>query len=66
VEKKTCYVCGKAITEKNEIGLNKKLLGREVVKFYCCDCLAESLEVTTDELMAKIEEFRNQGCALFE
>jgi hypothetical protein len=24
------------------------------------------LEIEFDELMAKIEEFKNQGCALFE
>jgi hypothetical protein len=63
---KTCYVCGKAINNKNEIGLNRKLLGRKIIKFYCYDCLAAQLEIEVDELMAKIEEFKNQGCALFE
>lgn len=63
---KVCYVCGKTITEKNEIGLNKKLLGKNAVKFYCYNCLAESLEVTVEELFAKIEEFKSQGCKLFE
>lgn len=62
---KTCLVCGKAINNKNEIGLNKKLLGRKVACFHCYDCLAESLEVTVEELLAKIEEFKSQGCKLF-
>jgi len=66
VETKTCYNCGKSITAKNEIGLNRKLLGRKITKFYCYDCLSEQLEIEVDELVAKIEEFKNQGCALFE
>jgi hypothetical protein len=65
VEKRTCYVCGEKQLEKNEIGLNKKLLGSKVTKFYCYDCLAEYLEVDIDFLFAKIEEFKEQGCTLF-
>ena len=66
MKSKICYVCGKNITGKNEIGLNKKLLGRNINCFHCYDCLAEYLEMTTEELFAKIEEFKAQGCALFE
>jgi Uri superfamily endonuclease len=65
LESKTCYVCEKTITEKNEISLNLKLLGRSVTRFYCCDCLADSFEITTQELLAKIEEFKMQGYKLF-
>ena len=64
--KKTCFVCGKEILTKNEVSLNQKLLGRKVVKFFCYDCLAEHFEITTEELLAKIEDFKSQGCALFE
>jgi len=63
---KSCYMCGKHIIAKNEIGLNKKLLGRQITKFFCYDCLAEQLEIETEELIAKIDEFKSQGCALFE
>ena len=62
---KKCYVCGKTPLTKNEIGLSKKLIGKKTEKFYCIDCLAEYLEVTTEELLAKIEEFKNEGCKLF-
>lgn len=62
---KKCYVCGKTLS-KNEIGLSKKLIGRSTDKFYCLDCLAELLEVTADELIDKIEEFKDEGCTLFE
>lgn len=64
-KKKNCYVCGKVLS-KNEIGLSKKLIGKSTDKFYCIDCLAEQLEVTTEELLDKIEEFKDEGCTLFE
>ena len=66
MDKKVCFVCSKEIYSKNEIGLNLKLHGRKVVKFFCYDCLAEHYEITTEELLAKIEDFKIQGCALFE
>lgn len=66
MNKKTCYVCGKGFLEKNEVALNKKLFGRRVVRFYCYECLAEYLELATEELMAKIEDFKMQRCQLFE
>jgi hypothetical protein len=66
MDNKTCFVCGKEIVAKNEVGLNKKLLGRKIVKFFCYNCLADYFEITTEELLAKIEDFKSQGCALFE
>jgi hypothetical protein len=65
VEKKNCYSCGKEALNKNEIGLNKKLLGSKVSRFFCLACLAEYLEVRPDDLLEKIEEFKMQGCKLF-
>lgn len=62
---KTCYVCGKEITKRDEIGLNKKLLDPDAKVFYCLDCLAEYLEVDVEFLLAKVEEFKEQGCELF-
>jgi biotin operon repressor len=65
VDKKNCYVCGKTSLSKNEIGLNKKLLDKTTKQYYCLDCLADYLEVTTEELLAKIEDFKEQGCTQF-
>ncbi len=65
-EVKKCYVCGKTPLTKNEIGLTKKLIDRKAMSFYCIDCLAGYLEVTSEELEAKIEEFKEEGCALFK
>lgn len=65
MEKKKCYVCGKNSLSKNEIGLTKKLLDKDAKRFYCLDCLAEHLEVDVEFLIAKAEEFKEQGCILF-
>jgi len=62
---RACYVCGKDNLSKNEIGLTKKLLGINVKRFYCLDCLAEYLEVDVEFLLEKVEMFKTQGCTLF-
>jgi len=59
-----CYLCETSL-DKIAIGLNKKLLGRKIIRFYCLNCLAEYLEVTPNELLTKAEEFKVQGCKLF-
>lgn len=60
-----CYVCGKDIS-KNEVGLTKKLINKNAKDFYCLSCLTEYLEVTEEELKDKIEEFKDEGCTLFQ
>lgn len=62
---KICIACGKEPLSKDEIGINKKLLGEQVENFYCMDCLADYLEVETQDLLDKIEEFKEEGCKLF-
>lgn len=51
---------------QNEIGINKKFYGRNTQYYYCYDCLSEKLKITKEELFWKIEEFKSQGCALFD
>lgn len=60
-----CVICGRMHLDKDTIGINKKLLGTSIENFYCMDCLAEHLECTVDELLDKIEEFKEEGCTLF-
>ena len=62
----SCISCGKHDLKKNEVGINKKLLGENIETFYCLDCLADYLEVSVDDINAKIEEFKEEGCVLFE
>ena len=66
METRKCYVCGKAPLTKDEIGLTKKIINKKSTTFYCLPCLADYLEVTEEELLAKIEEFKSDGCTLFK
>jgi hypothetical protein len=59
-----CNQCGGALS-KDLIALNKKLLGRTINKYLCLECLADYIGATTDELLIKITEFKEQGCDLF-
>ena len=60
----TCHICNLKMG-KDYIALNKKLLGRKVKKYFCLQCLADYLSCTDDDLLVKIEEFKEQGCGLF-
>ena len=61
-----CLACGKKELDKDTIAINKKLLGVDVKSFYCMDCLADYLGCTVDDLLDKIEEFKEEGCTLFK
>lgn len=62
---KSCSSCGKEALSKDEIGICKKLLGTNTKQFYCIDCFSAYLDTTADELLEKIEEFKDEGCKLF-
>jgi len=66
MQNNSCFVCGEEGLTKDTIGLNKKLMGRTIEKYFCMDCLAEYLGIKVDELLDKIEEFKEQGCTLFK
>lgn len=61
----SCSNCGKPVLTRDEVGVNKKLLGENVVRFLCLSCLAEYLDISEEDLLAKIEEFKAAGCKLF-
>lgn len=61
-----CVSCGRKGLDKDTIGINKKLLGLNIQNFYCMDCLASYLDTTVEDLNEKIEEFKYEGCKLFE
>ena len=66
MERHSCYVCGKEPLTKDEIDISRKLIDKKTSKFYCIPCLAEQFEITEEELLAKIEEFKAEGCTLFK
>ena len=62
----SCVACGKNPLTKNEVGITKKLLGTRSGNFYCVECLADFLEVEPQDILDKIEDFKHDGCKLFE
>lgn len=64
MKQKTCADCGVTL-KKDEVALSKKVLGRQITKFCCIDCLAVILDCGVEDLVVKIQEFKEQGCTLF-
>ena len=60
-----CISCGKKDLSKDEVGINLKLIGENTQNFYCLDCLASVLDVSVQDILDKIEEFKEEGCTLF-
>jgi effector-binding domain-containing protein len=60
-----CSYCGKEKLSKDEIGLNKKLIHRQVERMMCLRCMAEYFETTEEALEEMIEDLKRQGCTLF-
>lgn len=61
----TCTQCNQEV-HKDVRALNKKLLGRLKESALCLECLADLLGATRDDLLIKIEDFKEQGCDLFK
>lgn len=64
-KQKDCFYCGEENLSKDVIGLNCKLIHRQIEKMMCLKCLAEYFETTEEALSEKIEAFKRQGCSLF-
>jgi uncharacterized protein YlaI len=60
-----CCIC-EVTLDKNTVELNKKFHGRKITKYFCMNCLSTHLDISVEDLLAKIEDFKNQGCTLFE
>ena len=61
---KTCLECNKELV-KDEIGLNKKLLGKNTKQFLCIECLSSYLNTDVEIIRDKIVQFKEEGCTLF-
>lgn len=59
-----CKQCGKELS-RDEIGLHKKLVNRGAADFWCMTCLGAHFKVSEELLLAKIEQFKRDGCTLF-
>lgn len=61
-----CSACGKEHLNKDTLGINKKLISKDIVNYFCMDCLAEYLGCSVEDILDKIEEFKQEGCNLFK
>lgn len=61
-----CRFCGNPV-DKDTIALNKKLIHRDTPAdaMVCIQCMAGILDCTEEDLRSKIEDYKNEGCALF-
>lgn len=64
MKKKTCCECGKAL-KKDEVALSQKLIDVDTEDFYCIPCMADYFGCAEEDLIIKIQEFKEQGCTLF-
>ena len=60
-----CIACNKPELDKDTVGINKKLIDEKAKSFYCMDCLADFLGCEVQDIIDKIEEFKEEGCKLF-
>jgi hypothetical protein len=61
-----CFICKKQKLTRNEIGLNRKLIDKDVKKFHCLQCLADYLDISVEDLEERIQDFKDSGCTLFD
>ena len=59
-----CAGCGKK-TSTDEVALNQKLLGMQIGRFFCMECLAVRLDTTPGYLQKLIFQFKEKGCTYF-
>lgn len=60
-----CAFCAKEKLSKGEIGLNRKLIHRQIERMMCLACMAAYFETTEENLIETIEYFKRCGCPLF-
>jgi len=65
VKKETCCAYCMVVLEKDEIALSKKLFGEDVDSSHCLSCTTDIVGCELSDLKVKIQEFKEQGCALF-
>ena len=61
----SCVSCQKFPLNRDEVGASRKLIGMDTEQFYCIDCLAAYLEVTSEDIEDKIQMYKEDGCTLF-
>lgn len=53
-------------TQKEVLGLNKKIFGDSINKYYCVKCLAENLGFSVKKIRELVDRWTEIGCELFK
>ena len=60
-----CEICNKKIKDKETLGMNMKINGRNINSMYCKKHLKEKLDLSEEQWNQMIDDFKKQGCELF-
>ena len=60
----SCY-CGSPL-QLDVLSLNRKLLGDASSKRYCLACMADLFECAIEDVVSKLDAFKQEGCRLFQ
>jgi hypothetical protein len=56
--------CGSPL-QLDVLSLNRKLFGDHSQKLYCLRCMADLFECTVEDVVSKLDAFKQEGCRLF-
>ncbi len=60
-----CIICRQPVT-RDEIAMTRKLINRGALEYLCLPCLARRFDATLDELLERMQAFKDMGCTLFD
>lgn len=59
-----CKICNKELSE-DEVAVTKKMINRGAVEYLCIACLASHFQVEKEDIVKRIEYYKEEGCTLF-
>ena len=60
-----CIVCCRPVTS-DEMAMTRKLINRGAPQFLCLPCLARRFDAAEEELLERMQAFKDMGCTLFD
>jgi len=63
-EKQFFCPCGSPL-QLDVLSLNRKLLGDQSKKLYCLPCMADLFDCAFEDVVSKLDAFKQEGCRLF-
>lgn len=60
-----CMTCGQPVS-RDEMAMTRKLINRGAAQFLCILCLARRFDAPVQELLDRMQDFKDMGCTLFD